>query len=171
MPYPNGRYRYYSTVKLRIQYVYTELAESTKAALLAGGALCALHFADVSFVFHRPAEGALSARKAHREGRPLPGAALQCDAALVQGHNFPNHGQAQAVALGFVAGIGLVKLVKNPGLGLRFDTRALVGDGHADRIRAVLKREGYHTAFGRKFDRIVQQVDPHFLQQRFAAGV
>ena len=89
----------------------------------------------------------------------------------MQSGDLLRHSQAEAVALGLVGSIALIKLVKDARLGGFVHAGAVVAhrDGHA--LRIAVQRQRHRAACGRKLEGVVQQVHPHFFEQRRAARV
>ena len=83
----------------------------------------------------------------------------------MQFHDFFDNGQPNTVALGGVGFVRLIKLLENAVPLFRRDGAAGIRDSHPDAFRACLDCHPDQSILRRKFNRIVQQIDPDLLQQ------
>ena len=84
---------------------------------------------------------------------------------LMQFHDFFDNGQPNTVALGGVGFVRLIKLLENAVPFFRRDGAAGIRDSHPDAFRACMDCHPDQSILRRKFNRVVQQIDPDLLQQ------
>ncbi len=71
-----------------------------------------------------------------------------------------------AAACGAMAGfVGFIKPFKNAGLVVFANSRPCVGEGDDGLFAAALQLDGDRSSFRCKFDRIMDQVQPHLTEQ------